>query len=46
MNSPETLPEAGVWLYISFVAGQNRKRVFYKILPKMLAIKGLPSELP
>jgi len=26
---PVTLPEAGVWLYISIAAGHNCKRVFY-----------------
>jgi len=27
-ESSETLPEVGVWLYISFAAGHNSKRVF------------------
>jgi len=41
-DSSETLPEAGVWLYIMFAAGHNSKRVFYQVL-KMLAMKRLNS---
>jgi len=29
LDLPETLPGAGIWLYISFAAGHNSERVFY-----------------